>query len=148
MEVHGANGYLLDQFLQDGSNHRTDRYGGSFENRARLLLEVVDAVTDLWGKGRVGVRLSPYGQFNDMSDRDPVGLFSYVLERLNERRIAYVHVIEPRATSAGGNDTLAEDAPSAASLFRKKFDGVFRVFFVSLKKSYYKLLYTKILNSL
>ena len=125
VEVHGANGYLLDQFLQDGSNHRTDRSGGSFENRARLLLEVVDAVTDLWGKGRVGVRLSPYGQFNDMSDRDPVGLFSYVLERLNERRIAYVHVIEPRATSAGGNDTLAEDAPSAASLFRKKFDGVF-----------------------
>jgi N-ethylmaleimide reductase len=125
VEVHGANGYLLDQFLQDGSNTRTDLYGGSFENRARFLLEVVDAVTDIWGKGRVGVRLSPYGQFNDMADHDPVGLFSYVLEQLDHRQIAYVHVIEPRATSAGGSDAVAEDAPSTAALFRQKFKGVF-----------------------
>ena len=125
VEVHGANGYLLDQFLQDGSNHRTDIYGGSFENRARLLLEVVDAVVGIWGKGRVGVRLSPYGQFNDMSDQDPVGLFGYVLEQLDQRKIAYVHVIEPRATSAGGNDAIADDAPSTSALFRKKFSGVF-----------------------
>ena len=65
--VHGANGYLLDQFLQDGSNQRTDQYGGSIENRARLLLEVIDAVSSVWGSDRVGVRLSPYGTFNDIA---------------------------------------------------------------------------------
>ncbi|MFO0389425.1 MAG: alkene reductase [Alphaproteobacteria bacterium] len=125
VEVHGANGYLLDQFLQDGSNKRTDNYGGSIENRACLLLEVTDAVTNVWGKGRVGVRLSPYGTFNDMSDSDPVALFTYVLEQLSKRGIAYAHLIEPRATSAGGSDAVAQDAPSASSLFRKSFSGVF-----------------------
>jgi N-ethylmaleimide reductase len=79
VEVHGANGYLLDQFLQDGSNRRTDAYGGSIENRARLLLEVVDAAVGVWGRERVGVRLSPYGTFNDMHDSDPVALFTHVL---------------------------------------------------------------------
>lgn len=125
VEVHGANGYLLDQFLQDGSNKRDDMYGGSIENRARFLLEAVDAAINVWGKGRVGVRLSPYGTFNDMSDSDPVALFSYVMAELNRRGIAYVHVIEPRATSAGGSDAVAEDAPSTSALFRKNFDGVF-----------------------
>lgn len=125
VEVHGANGYLLDQFLQDGSNKREDEYGGSILNRARLLLEVVDAAISVWGKGRVGVRLSPYGTFNDMSDSDPVALFGYVLEQLNQRGIAYVHMIEPRATAAGGSDAVASDVPSASELFRKKFDGAF-----------------------
>ena len=125
VEVHGANGYLLDQFLEDGSNKRTDSYGGSIENRARLLLEVVDAATDVWGKGRVGVRLSPYGTFSDMSDSDPVAVFTYVLEQLSARNIAYVHMIEPRATSAGGSDAVAHDAPSTSEIFRKSFKGVF-----------------------
>lgn len=125
VEVHGANGYLLDQFLQDGSNKRTDNYGGSIENRARLLLEVTDAVVAIWGKGRVGVRLSPYGTFNDMSDNDPIALFTYVLEQLSARGIAYVHVIEPRATGAGGGDAVASDMPSTSQLFRKYFSGVF-----------------------
>jgi N-ethylmaleimide reductase len=125
VEVHGANGYLLDQFLQDGSNKRQDEYGGSIENRARLLLETVDIAINTWGKGRVGVRLSPYGTFNDMSDSDPVSLFSYVIGQLNQRQVAYIHVIEPRATSAGGSDAIAADAPSASALFRKAFDGVF-----------------------
>ena len=125
VEVHGANGYLLDQFLQDGSNKRTDNYGGSIENRARLLLEVVDAVTQVWNKHRVGVRLSPYGTFNDMSDSDPVALFTYVLKQLSARSIAYVHMIEPRATGAGGSDAVAHDAPSTSQLFRKAFSGVF-----------------------
>jgi N-ethylmaleimide reductase len=71
VEIHSANGYLLDQFLEDKTNHRTDEYGGSIENRARLLLEVTDAVVDVWGKGRVGVRLSPFGTFNDMGESDP-----------------------------------------------------------------------------
>jgi N-ethylmaleimide reductase len=125
VEVHGANGYLLDQFLQDGSNHRTDQYGGSIENRARLLLEVVDAVIGVWGKGRVGVRLSPYGTFGDMEDSNPIALFTYVLEQLSARGIAYAHLIEPRATSAGGSDDVMQDAPSTSKLFRKSFNGVF-----------------------
>ncbi len=125
VEVHGANGYLLDQFLQDGSNKRMDNYGGSIENRARFLLETVDAAISVWGKDRVGVRLSPYGTFNDMSDSDPVALFTYVLEQLSKRGIAYVHMIEPRATSAGGSDAVAKDAPSTSQLFRKSFKGVF-----------------------
>ncbi len=125
VEVHGANGYLLDQFLQDGTNHRDDVYGGSIENRARFLLEAVDMAVQVWGKERVGVRLSPHGTFNDMSDSDPVALFSYVLEQLNNRAIAYVHMIEPRATSAGGSDAVTHDAPSTSQLFRRLFDGAF-----------------------
>ncbi|MDX1975224.1 MAG: alkene reductase [Rickettsiales bacterium] len=125
VEVHGANGYLLDQFLQDGSNKRTDNYGGSIENRTRLLLEVVDAVVAVWGKGRVGVRLSPYGTFNDMDDSDPIALFNYVLDQLSKRGIAYVHMIEPRATSAGGSDAVAQSAPSTSQIFRKSFKGAF-----------------------
>ncbi len=125
VEVHGANGYLLDQFLQDGSNKRTDEYGGSIENRAKLLLEVVDIAVSVWGKERVGVRLSPYGTFNDMSDSDPDRLFGYLLENLNARQIAYVHMIEPRATSAGGSDAVAVGAPCTSELFRKKFAGTF-----------------------
>ena len=124
VEVHGANGYLLDQFLQDGSNKRTDQYGGSIENRARLLLEVIDEAINVWGASRVGVRLSPYGTFNDMSDSNPVGLFTYVLEQLSKRRIAYVHLIEPRSSSAGSQDGNIAGAPETAKIFRKAFQGV------------------------
>ncbi len=124
VEVHGANGYLLDQFLQDGSNHRSDQYGGSIENRARLLLEVVDAVIGVWGADRVGVRLSPYGTFNDMSDSDPVALFTYVLGQLSDRSIAFVDLIEPRSSGAGGSDKVLEDKPDTAKLFRQSFRGV------------------------
>lgn len=123
VEVHGANGYLLDQFLQDGSNHRTDQYGGSIENRARLLLEIVDQVIAVWGAGRVGVRLSPYGTFNDMQDSDPIKLFTYVLEQLSARGIAYAHIIEPRSSMAGGQDGTVENAPETRSIFRKAFKG-------------------------
>jgi N-ethylmaleimide reductase len=123
VEVHGANGYLLDQFLQDGSNQRTDQYGGSIENRARLLLEVVDAVAAVWGSDRVGVRLSPYGTFNDMRDTDPVALFTYVLGQLSQRKIAYAHVIEPRSSGAGGGDAVIENVPDTAKLFRAAFKG-------------------------
>lgn len=125
VEIHGANGYLLDQFLQDGSNKRQDQYGGSIANRARFLLEVVDAVLEVWDKGRVGIRFSPYGTFNDMSDSDPIALFGYLLEEISKQELAYVHMIEPRATMAGGNDALAADAPCATELFRKKFSGCF-----------------------
>lgn len=125
VEVHSANGYLLDQFLEDGSNKRTDQYGGSIPNRARLLMEVVDSVMEVWGAGRVGVRLSPYGTFSDMSDSDPVKLFTYVLEQLSDRGIAYAHLIEPRATGAGGSDEVSNHLPSTSELFRKAFTGVF-----------------------
>jgi N-ethylmaleimide reductase len=123
VEVHGANGYLLDQFLQDGSNKRTDAYGGSIENRARLLLEVVDEACKVFGKGRVGVRLSPYGTFNDMFDSDPIALFSYVLKELSKREIAYAHIIEPRSTNAGSKDGDVESAPITSKLFRDSFEG-------------------------
>jgi N-ethylmaleimide reductase len=123
VEVHGANGYLLDQFLHDGSNKRTDQYGGSIENRARLLLEIVDVCIGVWGKGRVGVRLSPYGSFNDMNDSDPVALFTYVIAQLNNRGIAFLDLIEPRSSKAGGGDGNIEDAPHTAKLFRDVFKG-------------------------
>jgi len=97
VELHAANGYLLDQFLRNGTNKRTDRYGGSFENRARFLLEVLDAVGEVFGLDRVGIRLSPFGTFNDMNDSDPVGIFSHILRTLSKKRIAYVHLIEARA---------------------------------------------------
>lgn len=95
VEVHGANGYLLDQFLRDGSNKRTDNYGGSLENRARLLLEVTEAVIKVWGKERVGVRLSPANRFNGMSDSNPLETGRYVAEQLGKLGIAYLHVIDP-----------------------------------------------------
>jgi N-ethylmaleimide reductase len=95
VEVHGANGYLLDQFLEDGTNQRTDDYGGSVENRARLLFEVLAAVSDVWGGQRVGVRLSPGGTFNDMCDSDPQATFGYVVRRLATLELAYLHLIEP-----------------------------------------------------
>jgi N-ethylmaleimide reductase len=94
VEIHGANGYLLDQFLRDGTNQRTDEYGGSIENRARLLLEVTEAVVGVWGTQRVGVRLSPSGTFNDMHDSNPLETFGYATEALNRFGLAYLHIVE------------------------------------------------------
>ncbi|HEY9648061.1 MAG TPA: alkene reductase [Chroococcidiopsis sp.] len=99
VEIHSANGYLLDQFLQDGTNHRTDEYGGAIANRARLLLEVVEAVVGVWGGDRVGLRLSPTGTFNDMADSNPVALFDYVVNELNRFNLAYLHLVEPRTSN-------------------------------------------------
>jgi N-ethylmaleimide reductase len=123
VELHAANGYLLDQFLQDGSNQRTDSYGGSIENRCKLVLEILNDIIPVWGSGRVGIRLSPYGTFNDMRDSDPIQLFSYLIESLNPLNLCYLHLIEPRATSAGGNDHIENSAPSTGKLFRKLFKG-------------------------
>jgi N-ethylmaleimide reductase len=95
VELHGAFGYLIDQFLQDGSNQRTDRYGGSIENRARFLLEVVEAVCQVWGSDRVGIKLSPSNTFYGIRDSNPLATFSYVLEQLNPLKLAYVHLMEP-----------------------------------------------------
>lgn len=93
VEVHGANGYLIDQFLRDGSNTRTDEYGGSFENRARFLMQVLEAVTEVMGSGRVGLRLSPLNSFNSMKDSDPVGLIRYLSKELNRFNLAYLHLM-------------------------------------------------------
>jgi len=125
VEVHSANGYLLNQFLEDSTNHRTDAYGGSIENRSRLLMEVIDAVADVWSTQRVGVRLSPYVAYSDMGDSDPVALYSYVLGKLAARGIAYAHVVEPRVGRASQNPALNNALPRTAKLFRKAFDGVF-----------------------
>lgn len=94
VEVHAANGYLLDQFLQDGTNKRTDQYGGPIENRARILLEVTDAVIDVWGPGRVGVHISPRADDHDMGDSDLPGTFSYVAHELGKRKIAFLFARE------------------------------------------------------
>jgi N-ethylmaleimide reductase len=117
VELHGANSYLLDQFLRDGSNHRTDAYGGSCRNRARFPLEVTDAVVEVWGSSRVGYRLSPSDASYGMSDSDPVATFSYMAEALNERRIAYLHVLEP--IGGGGGLPQQRVTPSV----RRKFHG-------------------------
>lgn len=94
VEVHGANGYLIDQFLRDGSNHRTDAYGGTPQGRLRLLNEILDAVCAIWPSERVGVRLSPENGFNSMSDSNPQMHFEYVAAQLRPRRLAYLHVLE------------------------------------------------------
>ena len=94
VEIHGANGYLLDQFLKTGANQRTDDYGGSIENRARLLLEATRAAVDAVGGGKVGIRLSPVTPANDIVDEDPQPLFDYVIRQLAQLRLAYIHVIE------------------------------------------------------
>ncbi|MFO1069115.1 MAG: alkene reductase [Geminicoccaceae bacterium] len=94
VEVHAANGYLIDQFLRDGSNRRSDRYGGSIANRIRFLQEVTDAVVGVWGADRVGVRFSPFGSFNDMADSDPVATFSAAAAAMGELKLAYLHMVE------------------------------------------------------
>jgi N-ethylmaleimide reductase len=125
VEIHAANGYLLDQFLQDKTNHRSDQYGGSIENRLRLLGEVINSVATVFPSDRIGVRLSPYGMFNDIGDSDPVALFGAAIQKLNSCNLAYVHMIEPRSTTAGGNDELNQDAPVTSELFRKAYQGKF-----------------------
>jgi N-ethylmaleimide reductase len=122
VEIHGANGYLIDQFIQDGTNQRTDEYGGSVENRARFALEVVQAAVDVLGADRVGIRLSPTGNMGGIHDSDRLGTFSYVTEQLNQFGLAYLHVIEalpghPMAAKAG-------QQPVGPAL-RKIFEGPF-----------------------
>ena len=121
VELHAANGYLVDQFLQDGSNKRIDEYGGSIENRSRFLLEVVGALTSVWGGDRVAVRIALSGTWNGMSDSNPKALFTYVADQLNKFGLAYLHIIEPRVK---GNVVIREgQAPVASQLLRKVFKG-------------------------
>ena len=119
VEIHGANGYLIDQFLRDGANQRTDSYGGSVENRCRFALEVVDAVVAEIGAGRVGIRLSPVTPANDLSDSNPQAVFGYLVQELNKRGIAFIHFIE--GATGGSRDVPGFDFAWA----RKAYQGVY-----------------------
>jgi N-ethylmaleimide reductase len=119
-EIHGANGYLLDQFIQDGSNQRTDEYGGSLENRSRFVLEVVKAVVEELGADRVGIRLSPQGSAS-IKDSDPVKTFSYLTEQLTQFNLAYLHVIE----ALPGHPMAQPQVPAVAAHLRNIFNGTF-----------------------
>jgi len=112
VEIHAANGYLLDQFLQDSTNQRKDSYGGTIENRARLLLEATDAAISVWGAGRVGVHLAPRGDAHDMGDSNPLATFSYVAEQLGQRGIAFIFTRESL-----GDDSIGPE-------LKKRFGGV------------------------
>jgi N-ethylmaleimide reductase len=118
VEIHGANGYLLDQFLRDGSNRRRDRYGGSLQNRARLPLEVARSVIDVFGAHRVGYRISPHFQRYSISDSDPLKTFSYLAEELNDLKLGYLHMIE----YVGGPMAVAPEKRFASSI-REIFKG-------------------------
>ncbi len=119
VEIHGANGYLIEQFLKDKTNHRTDEYGGSVENRLRFALEVVDAVLGVLPRERVGIRLSPVTPANDISDSDPAKVYFPLVEKLSARGLAFIHVIE--GATAGPRDY----APFDYVAFRKTFSGAY-----------------------
>jgi N-ethylmaleimide reductase len=123
VEVQAANSHLIDQFLQDGTNLRTDDYGGPAENRIRFLLEVVDHVSAAIGANRLGVRLSPFGQYGGIHDSNPLHLYGVAINALDEREIAYLHLIEGRGSEIGLADGLHEEALNNAQLFRCNFRG-------------------------
>ena len=116
VEVHGANGYLLDQFLRDGSNKRTGPYGGSLDNRARLLFEVIETISDIWGSDHVGVRISPLNSFNSMIDSDPIGLSSWLATQLNDFNLAYLHAMR--------GDMFQQQSGDILSPIRKLYKGI------------------------
>ena len=124
VEIHGANGYLLEQFLQARSNQRTDRYGGSVENRCRLHLEVAAAVAGEIGADRTGMRLSPWGISNDSHDDDPMPTYGHLVRGLAALKLVYLHLVEPRVSGVGKADGVREGQPSATDAFRPLWPGV------------------------
>jgi N-ethylmaleimide reductase len=123
VEIHAANGYLIDQFLRDKTNRREDEYGGSPENRTRFLVEVTQAVLKVWDGGRVGVRFSPFGSFNDMNDSQPTELFSLAAAKMAALGLAYIHLVEPRQDASPEFDMSRWASTSIGTLFRDKFPG-------------------------
>jgi N-ethylmaleimide reductase len=123
VELQAANSHLIEQFLEDGTNTRTDNYGGSQENRARFLMDIVEEVSAAIGADRLGVRLSPFGQYGGIRDSKPRELFTFVIKELNNRHLAYLHLIEARGSEIGLTDELHEDALNNAVLFRSVFKG-------------------------
>lgn len=120
VEIHGANGYIIDQFIRDGSNQRTDEYGGTIENRARFLLEITQAVVNVCGADRVGVRLSPINSFNDMRDSDPQTTFDYIAQALSPYKLAYLHV-----TEWAGHDLSAAQPTFDFQQLRRAYKGIY-----------------------
>ncbi|KAJ3683204.1 hypothetical protein LUZ60_013431 [Juncus effusus] len=123
VEIHGAHGYLIDQFMKDSSNDRTDEYGGSLEKRCQFALEIVKAISDEIGSDRVGMRLSPFTDYMDCFDSDPESLGIYMVESLNKLNILYCHMIEPRMSIVEGRRQI----PHRLLPFKKAFDGTFMV---------------------
>jgi N-ethylmaleimide reductase len=121
VEIHGAHGYLLDSFLRDGANHRTDAYGGSIENRARLLIEVMEACAKEIGSGRLGVRLSPVSPAGDSHDSNPQPLFEYIVERLNPLKLAFIDIVE------GATGGPRDNAPFDYEALHDRFEGAWMV---------------------
>ena len=117
IEIHAANGYLIDQFLRDGSNQRDDEYGGSAENRMRFLNQILDAVLEVLPASRVGIRLSPENSFNSMSDSDPANHFSYFVQQLNHRKLAYLHVLQ--------GDMMTQQSAVDYVALRHQYQGVY-----------------------
>ena len=128
VELHGAGGYLMDQFLRDRANQRTDEYGGSIENRCRFPLEIIDILIEVFGAGRVGMKLTPVGRFQDMMDSDPVALYTYFLGQLDKRGVSYVQFMEPHEVFADehlepGHKQIAE----VCKTFRPHFKGTIMI---------------------
>jgi N-ethylmaleimide reductase len=123
VEVHGANGYLLEQFIASSTNRRSDAYGGPVENRARLLIEVVEMVSEVWGPERVGVRLSPLSTFNDIADDDPEATFGDIARKLNDHRLAYLHLVNPAAAALEQRTEPEPQALRMVELIRKTWRG-------------------------
>ena len=124
VEIHAANGYLLDQFINSSTNRRTDRYGGPIENRARLAMEVVEAVIEIWGSDRVGLRLSPLGAFNDISDDDPETTFGTIAGKLSDYRLAYLHLVNPALAALEQGSEPDPRALRMVELMRERFRGM------------------------
>lgn len=123
VEIHAANGYLLDQFIESSTNRRSDMYGGSVENRTRLLLEIAEALSRIWGPDRIGVRISPLGKMNDISDDDPEVTFGYVGERLAEFGFAYLHVVNPAMERMQKGEPPDQRSLALVKLIRERFKG-------------------------
>jgi N-ethylmaleimide reductase len=121
VEIHAANGYLLDQFIESGTNRRTDSYGGPVENRSRLLFEVAEALTPIWGPDRIGVRLSPMGKLNNIHDDNPEETFGYVAERLSDYGFAYLHIVNPALEQMQAGKEPDPRALNMVKLIRKKY---------------------------
>lgn len=123
IEIHGANGYLIDQFIESGSNRRSDGYGGSIANRSRLLFEIVETLIPIWGADCIGVRLSPLGKMNDIYDDDPASTFGYISERLSEYGLAYLHIVNPALEQTQAGKEPQQTALDMIELIRKKYQG-------------------------
>ena len=127
VEIHAANGYLLDQFIQTGTNRRTDTYGDSVANRTRLLFEIAEALTPIWGPDRIGVRLSPLGKMNDIHDDDPEATFGYLAERFSDYGFAYLHIVNPATEQMQNGKEPEPQALNMVELIRRKFKGTLMV---------------------